>query len=251
MTELCPISLCNVLIKIIMKVIVNRMKGLLEFVISENQSAFISGRQITDNVMTSYEIMHYLKRKRRGIDGFMALKLDMSKAFDRVEWEYLQAILLKMGFNERWVGLILKCVNTVSYRIVHHNQKIGPITPSRGLRQGDPLSPFLFIICAEGISALLRHYEAQNWIHGVRICRRGPKITHMLFADDSYFYCKATEEEVLRVSELLQKFEQASGQKVNLQKSSAFFSSNVIQTSKVHLCQLLHIIEANNHTTYL
>ncbi|KAL8115300.1 hypothetical protein AgCh_021954 [Apium graveolens] len=86
MTELRPISLCNVLMKIITKVIVNRMKGMLDSVISENQSAFIAGRQITDNVMTSYEVMHYLKRKRRDIEGFVALKLDMSKSFDRIEW---------------------------------------------------------------------------------------------------------------------------------------------------------------------
>ncbi|KAL8155443.1 hypothetical protein AgCh_000728 [Apium graveolens] len=92
-------------------VIVNMMKGMLKIVISKNQSALIAGRQISDNVMMSYEIMHYLKRKKRGADGFIALELDMSKAFDRVEWEYLRAVLTKMGFNEKWVNLISKCVS--------------------------------------------------------------------------------------------------------------------------------------------
>lgn len=211
MTELRPISLCKVLIKIITKVIVNRMKKLLGLIISENQSAFISGRLITDNVMISYEVMHYLKRKKRGKDGFMALKLDMSKAFDRIEWGYLKAILLRMGFNERWVLLIQTCITNVSYQVVHHKHEIGPIIPSCGLRQGDPLSPFLFIICTQGISALIPHYETLKWIQGVRICRKAPSITHMLFADDSYIYCQATENEAQRIAELLQTFERASG----------------------------------------
>lgn len=100
MTDLRPISLCNVLIKGITKVIANRLKGMMESIISVNQSVFISGRLISDNVMISYQVMHYLKRKRRDKEGYMVLKLDMSKAFDRIEWEDLRAILLKLGFNE-------------------------------------------------------------------------------------------------------------------------------------------------------
>lgn len=99
MTELRPISLCNVLIKIITKVLANRMKNMLNLVVSENQSAFIPGRLIADNVMISYEVMHYLKRKRRGKKGYMALKLDMSKAYDRIEWDFLRIMMIKMGFD--------------------------------------------------------------------------------------------------------------------------------------------------------
>lgn len=95
-----PISLCNVLVKIIIKVVANRLKKILESIVSENQSAFMSGRLISDNVMVSYEVMHYLKRKRRGKEGHMALKLDMSKAYDRIEWAYLRAIMIKMGNND-------------------------------------------------------------------------------------------------------------------------------------------------------
>lgn len=118
-TDLRPISLCNVLVKIVTKVIANRLKRILDHVISENQSAFMSGRLISDNVMIAYEVMHMLKRKRRGREAYMALKLDMSKAYDRIEWCYLQAILTKLGFHNRVVHLILQCVKSVSYRIVH------------------------------------------------------------------------------------------------------------------------------------
>lgn len=118
-SDLRPISLCNVLVKIITKVVANRLKEMRESFISENQSAFMKGRLISDNVMIAYKIMHFMKRKRRGKEGYMALKLDMSKAYDRIEWEYLRAVLLKMGFSTWWVHLIMQCVTSVSYTITH------------------------------------------------------------------------------------------------------------------------------------
>lgn len=209
-----------------MKVIANRFKGVLDKDISENQSAFLSGRLISDNVMITYEVMHILKGKRRGSDAYMALKMDMSKAYDQIEWSHLKAVLTKMGFGNWWVHLILQCVKIVSYRIVHARREIGPILPSRGLRQRDPLSPYLFILCAEGLSAMLHHFENRKFIQGVKVCKRAPSITHMLFADDSYLYCKAGESEAQRMMEILSKFELASGKKVNRSKSSVFFSTN-------------------------
>ncbi|KAL8131281.1 hypothetical protein AgCh_007272 [Apium graveolens] len=250
-TDLRPISLCNVLVKIVTKVVANRLKMLLDQVISENQSAFMSGRLISDNVLIAYEVMHTLKRKRRGNDAYMALKLDMSKAYDRIEWSYLQAVLIKMGFDHWWVHLIMQCVTSVSYQIVHARREIGPIMPSRGLRQGDPLSPYLFIICAEGLSAMLHRFESQKMIQGVKVCRRAPSITHMLFADDSYFYCKAGESEVQKLVEILAKFELASGQQINLDKSSVFFSTNTRTNDTQQLCSTLQIAEAQDDSKYL
>lgn len=226
MGDLRQISLCNVLAKIITKVVANRLKSTLESVVSENQSAFMAGRLISDNVMVSYEVMHYLKRKRRGRDGQMALKVDMSKAYDRIEWDYLRAIQIQMGYSCWWVQLIMQCVRTVSYQVTHARKEVGPILPSRGIRQGDPLSPYLFILCAEGLSALLRRYEQSKWIQGIKLCRSAPSITHILFADDSYLFCKANKESADQILRLLQTFEKGSGQKVNMAKSSIFYSPN-------------------------
>lgn len=212
--ELRPIALCNVLMKVIMEVMANRLKDVLNDVVADTQSAFLPERLISDNIMISFKIMHYLKRKKVGKDGFMALKLHMSKAYDHIKWSFLKSILLKMGFSKWWVHLVLQCVSTVTYHIVHGEHEMGPIFSTRAIRQGDPLSPYLFIICAEGLSFLIRNNESKQWIQGVKICRRAPVISHMLFADDSYFYCKADASEATRVMELLHTYEQASGRKV-------------------------------------
>ncbi|KAM6544160.1 hypothetical protein CsatB_008607 [Cannabis sativa] len=251
MGDMRPISLCNVLYKIASKVIANRMKSVLDYAISETQSAFVSGRLISDNVMVAFEVMHYLKRKTKGRKGYMALKLDMSKAYDRVEWSFLEAVLRVMGFSERWIGLMMGCVNSVCYHVVHGGVKLGPIIPTRGIRQGCPLSPYLFIVCAEGLSSLIKHYEASRLLTGCKVARSAPTISHLLFADDSYVYCQATEEEASRVLSLLHVFEVASGQKVNLHKSSAFFSSNTMMTTRSRICDLMHIQEAGVDSMYL
>lgn len=245
MMDLRPISLCNVLYKVASKVLANRLKQVIDLIISENQSAFIPGRLITDNVMISYEIMHYLKRKGKGKDGYMALKLDMSKAYDRVEWGYLKAILARLGFAEKLVNLIMTCVTSVRYQISYGGQEFGRIVPGRGLRQGDPLSPYLFIICTEGFSALLNYYEQRRLISGVCVARGAPRISHMFFADDSYIYCKASLKEAGHVREILKSFEKASGQKVNFDKSSIFFSPNTDIFTRDSICGELGIHEAD------
>lgn len=144
--------------------------------------------------------------------------------------------MLKMGFSSWWVTLVLQCVSTVGYSIVHGDHELGPIYPSRGLRQGDPLSPYLFIICAEGLSSLLRRFEAQKKIQGVKIYRKAPTLSHMFFADDSYLFCKATLTESEGVLEQLRTYEMTSGQQVNKEKSSIFFSSNVISYNRQSIC---------------
>jgi hypothetical protein len=190
-TDYRPISLCNVLYKFISKVLANRLKKILPVIISPNQSAFIPRQLITDNILVAFEALHMMNGRLKGNKGFMALKLDMSKAYDRVEWDFLEAIMRKMGFASQWVRLAMTCVRTVTYSVLIHGRPYGRIVPSRGIRQGDPLLPYFFILCAEGLSAHLQRAEADRRIMGLPITRGGTKLNHLFFADDSLLFCKA------------------------------------------------------------
>ena len=144
----------------------------------------------------------------------MALKLDMSKAYDRVEWAYMEKVLVKMGFNERWVQLMTLCITTASYSILINGEPQGEISPTRGLRQGDPLSPYLFLMCTEGLHGLIRKAATKGDIRGVSICQNEPKITHLLFADDSLIFCRAKESECQSLLHVLATYERALGSKL-------------------------------------
>lgn len=251
MSDPRPISLCNVAYKIVFKVIANRLKEIIGLIISETQGAFIPGRLISDNIMVSHEVMYYMKRKTAGKQGWMALKLDMSKAYDRVEWDYLRAVLCKLGFNDYVVNLLLYCVTSARYSICHSGREFGNIVPSKGLRQGDPLSSYLFLIFTEGLSAILKQYEQSSLIGGIKVARGALTISHMLFADDSYIFCKASKEEASTVVNMLQVFKKASGQKINQNKSSVYFSGKVIVSLKQEICSRLGFAEADGNSHYL
>ena len=113
-----PVSLCNILYKIISNTIANRLKKLLPKIVLETQSAFMSDRLISDNILVAFETLHHLKNKRKGKLGFMAFKLDMSKAYDRVEWVFLEKLMAKLGFANRWISLISSCIRSVSYFVL-------------------------------------------------------------------------------------------------------------------------------------
>ncbi|KAH0972205.1 hypothetical protein GBA52_024361 [Prunus armeniaca] len=206
-----PISLCNVIYKIISKILTNRLKTVLLQIISPHQSAFVAERQITDNILVVHEILHSLQRSKRSDPKTLALKLDMAKAFDRVEWPFLIAMMKKLGFPYQFCSWIFECISTVSYSVLINGAAIGHVNPSRGLRQGDPLSPFLFLICAEGLTSLIKAFEERQALHVFRLHGDGISISHLLFADDSVLFCRADEREAQFVLNILQCYEAASG----------------------------------------
>ena len=206
-----PISLCNVAYKIASKAIANRLKKFLPSIISGTQSAFVHGRLITDNILVAFETMHHISQKKGGKVGEMAIKLDISKAYDRVEWVFLEKIMEKLGFDIKLRSLIMQCITTVSYAIKINGCPRGRIIPSRGIRQGDPLSPYLFLLCAEGLSALIKASVCNGSMEGIAICRGGPKLSHLFFADDSLIFCKASLAECDLMQKVLGVYERASG----------------------------------------
>ncbi|KAH9704682.1 reverse transcriptase domain-containing protein [Citrus sinensis] len=233
------------------KMLANRLKGVLGSVISKSQSAFVPGRAITNNILISTEIMHYLKRKKQGRDGVAALKIDMSKAYDRIEWPFLKSIMLKLGFAADFVNLIILCVTTVTYKIVREGMEIGPIVPNRGLRQGDPLSLYLFIICAEGLSLLIHYYERAGFLHGARVARGAPNISHLFFADDCLLFFKTSVQEAHLMKNILAMYGAESGQRVNFHKSAISFSRNMKEEVVQQVCELLGVQPTADYGTYL
>ena len=194
MPKFRPISLCNVIYKLVTKVITNRLKGLLPNIISDTQSAFTTGRLITDNILIAYEIFHSMNGNT-GTGGAMAIKLDMSKAYDRVEWLFLHQVMLRMGFREHWVDLLMRCVKSVSFSFLINGIPHGHVIPSRRLHQRDPISTYLFLFCSEGLSGLLHRAAEQGSLQGYRICNGASAMSPLLFADDTIVFCEAEVEQ--------------------------------------------------------
>ena len=245
------ISLCNVLYKNFSKVFANRLKKILPSIISKHQSTFTKNRLITDNILVAYESLHYMNNIRTGKTGYMAVKLDMSKAYDRVEWVYLDNVMRKMGFREKWIGLIMVCIKMVTYSILVNGEPQGLIQPTKGIRQGDPLSPFLFLLCTEGLHELIQKSARMGELKGLSISRNSPQLTHLLFADDSLLFCRATIEEFRKIMEILEIYEEGSGQKVNKNKTAIFFSKSSPEGTKDEIKEALSLQEIVHYDKYL
>ncbi|CAM8901772.1 unnamed protein product [Rhodiola kirilowii] len=251
MEELRPISLCNVVMKIVTKVLANRLKELLPSVISQNQSAFVEGRLITDNILIAHEVLHFIKGAHKQKTGYVSIKLDMSKAYDRLEWKFLERMMLSMGFSIEWVKKVMMCVTTVKYRVRINDRISDRIIPTRGLRQGDPISPYLFLICAEWLTHTLNKYQELGLIQGAKICRGAPTITHLMFADDCLLFLKARRDALHWVRSVLHRYELISGQKVNLAKSEVFCSKSVQDTVKGEISGRMGMKLVDAHSNYL
>uniref|UniRef100_A0A803PR23 Reverse transcriptase domain-containing protein n=1 Tax=Cannabis sativa TaxID=3483 RepID=A0A803PR23_CANSA len=230
-----PISLCNFSYKIISRLITDRLKPILDKLISPYQSAFLPGRWIAECSVLAAEAAHTMN-KIRSRKGFMAVKTDMHKAYDRIEWSFLHRVLMANGFNEHFCKLIMQCVTTLSFSILLNGAPLPPFAPSRGLRQGDPLSPYLFILCSEVLSKLVLRAESRKRISGLKIGKKANPITHLFYADDAIFYCKAFVTEAEQLGICIDTYERWSGQLVNRRKSGIVFSpkTNVGEKNLIH-----------------
>jgi hypothetical protein len=153
-----------------------------------------------------------------------------------------------MGFSDTWVKWIMQCVTTVNYHVLLNNDRVDPITPLCGLRQGNPLSLYLHIMCSEG---LICNYECRGLLHGVRICRDNPYISHLLFVDDSFLFCKTSTSKVTTLKHILDTYEEASGQAINYKKLAITYSRNTKASCCILINNLLGVIKSIGHDKYL
>ncbi|GJZ30686.1 hypothetical protein Tco_0575733 [Tanacetum coccineum] len=243
-----PISCCNVLFKCISKIIANRIKHCLKTIISPNQSAFIPGRSITDNILLTQELMHNYHLERG--TPRCAFKVDIQKAYDTVDWDFLRIILLGFGFHQKMVSWIMECVTSTSYSICVNGSLHGYFKGKRGLRQGDPLSPYLFTLVMEVLTLMLqRKVQQTDEFTYHRYCSK-MELVNLCFADDLFLFAYGDVGSASIIKEALDEFKNASGLVPSLPKSTAYFC-NVLNHVKLSILQILPFEEGKLPVKYL
>lgn len=232
-SDLRPISLCNFTHKIISKILANRISAFLPLLITPQQTAFVPGRTMHESIALAHELVEDIDFPNNTI-----FKLDMSKAFDRVEWPFLLACLRKLGFNETWCDLIYRNISNIHYSISLNGSSFGYFKSSRGLRQGDPLSPILFIISQDVLSRNLSKAFDTGLISHYLIGKGNMNITHLFFADDSLIFANSTPSGLNNLIRLIQSFSKASGQCINSTKSSFSLDPDRDRNSSLDIASL-------------
>ncbi|GJY86836.1 RNA-directed DNA polymerase, eukaryota, reverse transcriptase zinc-binding domain protein [Tanacetum coccineum] len=222
------IACCNVLYKCISKILTNRIKGALKKLVQNNQSAFIPGRLIQDNILLSQEILRGYRRKNG--PKRCAMKIELQKAYDTINWSYLETILYRFGFHSRMVGWIMQCVQTACFTICINGERHGYFKGGRGLRQVDLISPYLFTLVMEMLTLLLqrkiRNSDGFKYHHGCKEL----KIINLCFADDLMIFCHGDIKSAGVINDAIKDFSAVSGLHLNMNKSSLFFGSlNIIE----------------------
>ena len=178
------------------------------------------------------------------------MKIDMSKAYDRVNWN-LKAVLTVMNFDSKWIKWIMKCVSSVEYTLLINGSMTRSFKPSQGLRQGDPLSPYLFLLCANILSISLTQAEDLKKIKGIKVGRNGLSFSHLLFADDFLLFFREDNNYVQNLQLILKWYCSISGQSINLAKSDVFCSPNMPKEEQICLARTLQINLVQQPNKYL
>jgi hypothetical protein len=206
-----PISLIGSIYKILAKVLANRLRRVLDGLVSESQNAFVGGRQTLDSVLIANECLD--SRVKSRIPGVVC-KLDIEKAYDHVNWDCLIYLMDRMGFGSRWKTWIRTCISSVRFSVMVNGSPSGFFGSSRGIRQGDPLSPLLFLLVMEVLSRMLHRTEEAGFIRGFK-AGNGVEddfhVSHLLFADDTIVFCDAEHEQLLHLRMVLSCFEAVTG----------------------------------------
>ncbi|MCH85424.1 cysteine-rich receptor-like protein kinase, partial [Trifolium medium] len=211
-----PISLVSSLYKILAKVLANRLRLVMGSVISESQTAFVKDRQILDGILIANEVVDEARRSKKEL---MLFKVDFEKAYDSVDWGYLDDVMGRMGFPTLWRKWIRECVCTATTSVLVNESPTDEFPLERGLRQGDPLSPFLFLLAAEGFHVLMEAMVERKLFTGYSVGESNPvEVSHLQFADDTLLMGTKSWANVRALRAVLVLFETMSGLKVNFNK---------------------------------
>lgn len=212
------------------------------------QAAFLEGRRSSDNVIIAQEIIYSLKG-RKGKDGYMIVKIDLEKTYDCLEWSFIKMVLEHFGLRTNIVKLIMSCVSSTSTSILINGSKMDPFQPSRGIRQGDPLPLYLFILYMEFLGTQISNLCEQRRWDTIKASRNGPSFSHIFYTDDLLLFAKANYKNCEAIIEVLDNFCNLVGQKVSKNKSYILFTLNV--TRRRRLCNKMGIRETTDLGRYL
>ncbi|XP_019181398.1 PREDICTED: uncharacterized protein LOC109176423 [Ipomoea nil] len=244
-----PICLCTFASKIFTRIVASRLSPILPKLISREQVGFVSGRNIQDNILLALEMLQYIDKRCRGSN--VIIKLDMMKAFDRVSWAYLRAVLEKLGFPSRFINVIMGNLEATRLSVLVNGVSSGFFQPSRGVKQGDPLSPLLFILAFEALSRLLIMKMGVGLLTPYYTSPANPQITHLAFADDIVIFVNVSIASLRALAELLLHYQEGSGQKINYNKSF-FITSRRCANSRVSaMSGVLNMQQSNWPFRYL
>jgi len=216
MDEYRPISLIGSVYKIISKILAKRLQKILHKVIDIKHSTFVENRGLLDSVVVANEVVDEVKRKK---ENCIIVKVNFEKAYDSVKWDFLFYMMEKLGFCSKWIKWIRGCLQSSTISVLVNDSPTEEFKPEKGLRQGDPLAPFLFLLVVEGLAGAVRQVESKGLFKGIKVGRKEISITMLQFADDTLFFCKETTQNVMVLKSILRCFELASGLKVNFHKS--------------------------------
>lgn len=249
-TQFIPISVCNFLYKVISKLLAKKMQPFMNSIISHAQTAFIPGREISENIILLREIIHSFEKKNSNSYSF-AFKADLAKAFDSVRWEFLFYLLPLYGFPQKFCKWIEACVKSAKFTIQLNGQGDGFFKPTRGLRQGCSLSPYLFILTMDPLARWLNLKMERGIIRGVKLARTAPPMACSMFADDLILMGALTELEVRELKVTLTSFFSISGLNINNAKSKVWFSVNAEEDHKRIFRSHFQVPDATEGELYL
>jgi hypothetical protein len=213
-----PIALCNLCYKIITKILAIRIRPIMSRTLSDEQFGFLRGRQIIDAIGTTQECIHSIKVKKLQA---LILKIDLKKAYDCISWDYIRLVLLQCGFGLPTTNWIMGCITSATYVVLINGEPTEFFNGGRGIRQGCPLSPLLFILIMEGLSLALKKRQEEGLVSGIKVTRL-LRVLHLLFVDDILIMTNASVNEWSEIHRLLVIFCNATGLMINPQKSSFY-----------------------------
>jgi len=185
-------------------------------VIDRTQSAFLSNRGLLDSVLVVNEVLDDLKRRRK---SGVIVKLDFEKVYDLVSWEFLFYMMGRFGFCRKWIQWIRACLESTTVSVLVNGSPTKKFKPTRGLRQGDPMAPFLFLIVAQGLAGLVKQATRKNLLSGIKVWDKKVEVNLLQFADDTLFVCESNVQNIMSIKAILRCFELSSGLRVNFFKS--------------------------------